>query len=85
MQQLRSCNRQLQIDIDCLTKEIDLFQARGTVCLSASATVNVDFFFPFFFHCLHVSKVSVFINDEYRHYVQNHHISLSETMGVIIF
>lgn len=29
MQQLRSCNRQLQIDIDCLTKEIDLFQARG--------------------------------------------------------
>ncbi|KAL1779549.1 TGF-beta-activated kinase 1 and MAP3K7-binding protein 2 [Sigmodon hispidus] len=27
MQQLRSCNRQLQIDIDCLTKEIDLFQA----------------------------------------------------------
>ncbi|XP_043860488.1 TGF-beta-activated kinase 1 and MAP3K7-binding protein 2 isoform X3 [Dromiciops gliroides] len=28
MQQLRSCNRQLQIDIDCLTKEIDLFQAR---------------------------------------------------------
>uniref|UniRef100_A0A8C9FHM7 RanBP2-type domain-containing protein n=1 Tax=Pavo cristatus TaxID=9049 RepID=A0A8C9FHM7_PAVCR len=38
MQQLRSCNRQLQIDIDCLTKEIDLFQARGTVysynCLS---------------------------------------------------
>lgn len=31
MQQLRSCNRQLQIDIDCLTKEIDLFQARGKV------------------------------------------------------
>ncbi|XP_072266333.1 TGF-beta-activated kinase 1 and MAP3K7-binding protein 2 [Pyxicephalus adspersus] len=30
MQQLRSCNRQLQIDIDCLTKEIDLFQARGS-------------------------------------------------------
>ncbi|XP_028910258.1 TGF-beta-activated kinase 1 and MAP3K7-binding protein 2 isoform X1 [Ornithorhynchus anatinus] len=29
MQQLRSSNRQLQIDIDCLTKEIDLFQARG--------------------------------------------------------
>ncbi|XP_053315936.1 TGF-beta-activated kinase 1 and MAP3K7-binding protein 2 isoform X2 [Spea bombifrons] len=29
MQKLRSCNRQLQIDIDCLTKEIDLFQARG--------------------------------------------------------
>ncbi|XP_069462772.1 TGF-beta-activated kinase 1 and MAP3K7-binding protein 2 [Ambystoma mexicanum] len=29
MQHLRSCNRQLQIDIDCLTKEIDLFQARG--------------------------------------------------------
>nr|XP_033792795.1 TGF-beta-activated kinase 1 and MAP3K7-binding protein 2 isoform X2 [Geotrypetes seraphini] len=29
MQQLRSCNRQLQIDIDCLTKEIDLFQQRG--------------------------------------------------------
>ncbi|XP_029449922.1 TGF-beta-activated kinase 1 and MAP3K7-binding protein 2 isoform X3 [Rhinatrema bivittatum] len=29
MQQLRSCNRQLQIDIDCLTKEIDLFQTRG--------------------------------------------------------
>ncbi|XP_069091283.1 TGF-beta-activated kinase 1 and MAP3K7-binding protein 2 isoform X3 [Pleurodeles waltl] len=29
MQNLRSCNRQLQIDIDCLTKEIDLFQARG--------------------------------------------------------
>lgn len=31
MQHLRSCNRQLQIDIDCLTKEIDLFQARGKV------------------------------------------------------
>jgi TAK1-binding protein 2 len=29
MQQLRSCNRQLQIDIDCLTEEIDLFQAGG--------------------------------------------------------
>ncbi|XP_005993418.1 TGF-beta-activated kinase 1 and MAP3K7-binding protein 2 isoform X2 [Latimeria chalumnae] len=29
MQHLRSSNRQLQIDIDCLTKEIDLFQARG--------------------------------------------------------
>ncbi|XP_043924935.1 TGF-beta-activated kinase 1 and MAP3K7-binding protein 2-like isoform X2 [Protopterus annectens] len=29
MHQLRSSNRQLQIDIDCLTKEIDLFQARG--------------------------------------------------------
>ncbi|XP_060687733.1 TGF-beta-activated kinase 1 and MAP3K7-binding protein 2 [Hemiscyllium ocellatum] len=29
MQQLRSSNRQLQIDIDCITKEIDLFQAKG--------------------------------------------------------
>lgn len=29
MQQLRSKNRKLQIDIDCLTKEIDLFQTRG--------------------------------------------------------
>ncbi|XP_078261667.1 TGF-beta-activated kinase 1 and MAP3K7-binding protein 2 isoform X2 [Rhinoraja longicauda] len=29
MQQLRSSNRQLQIDIDCITKEIDLFHAKG--------------------------------------------------------
>lgn len=29
MQQLRCKNRLLQIDIDCLTKEIDLLQARG--------------------------------------------------------
>ncbi|XP_042189365.1 TGF-beta-activated kinase 1 and MAP3K7-binding protein 2 isoform X2 [Callorhinchus milii] len=29
MQQLRSNNRQLQINIDCITKEIDLFQAKG--------------------------------------------------------
>lgn len=29
MKQLRSKNRTLQIDIDCLTKEIDLIQARG--------------------------------------------------------
>ncbi|GCB72821.1 hypothetical protein scyTo_0006483 [Scyliorhinus torazame] len=29
MQQLRSSNRQLQIDIDCITKEIDLFQSKG--------------------------------------------------------
>ena len=29
MHQLRNCNRQLQIDIDCLTKEIDLFQSQG--------------------------------------------------------
>ncbi|XP_078086374.1 TGF-beta-activated kinase 1 and MAP3K7-binding protein 2 [Mustelus asterias] len=29
MQQLRSSNRQLQIDIDCITKEIDLFQTKG--------------------------------------------------------
>lgn len=29
MKQLRSKNRLLQIDIDCLTKEIDLLQAKG--------------------------------------------------------
>ncbi|KAJ8008966.1 hypothetical protein DPEC_G00083900 [Dallia pectoralis] len=29
MQQLRCINRRLQIDIDCLTKEIDLLQTRG--------------------------------------------------------
>ncbi len=29
MQQLRCKNRLLQIDIDCLTKEIDLLQTRG--------------------------------------------------------
>ncbi|KAJ8270769.1 hypothetical protein GJAV_G00119080 [Gymnothorax javanicus] len=29
MQQLRCKNRILQIDIDCLTKEIDLLQTRG--------------------------------------------------------
>lgn len=41
MKQLRSKNRLLQIDIDCLTKEIDLLQAKGrslsqSVCLCFS-------------------------------------------------
>lgn len=48
MQQLRSCNRQLQIDIDCLTKEIDLFQARGKVqcILSRNSLYNYTNSFP---------------------------------------
>lgn len=48
MQQLRSCNRQLQIDIDCLTKEIDLFQARGKVqCIfSRNSMYKYTNYFP---------------------------------------
>lgn len=34
MKQLRCKNRLLQIDIDCLTKEIDLLQTRGMmICI----------------------------------------------------
>lgn len=79
MQQLRSSNRQLQIDIDCLTKEIDLFQARGIVCLSTSASVNVDFFSAVCRYQKHLYY------DGYTCYLQNYCIRLSEPMEVIDF
>ncbi|XP_062323872.1 TGF-beta-activated kinase 1 and MAP3K7-binding protein 2 isoform X3 [Osmerus eperlanus] len=42
MQQLRCKNRILQIDIDCLTKEIDLLQTRGPVPPKPKGTLSVD-------------------------------------------
>lgn len=75
MQQLRSCNRQLQIDIDCLTKEIDLFQARGMVCLRTSATLNIDGLqFPLS-ACI---KSICILNRGHTRDLQNHHVSLAE-------
>ena len=44
MKQLRCKNRLLQIDIDCLTKEIDLLQTKGRIlCVHISLILNIEY------------------------------------------